>query len=88
MGRDSRRRNDFCSACPIAPFNGEANRHDCVCVSDLEISYVEAGHGLQVLNHLVRFRIAAGLQVGVDEIIHGVKLFSRVALLARRFHRR
>ena len=84
MRRGSCRRNDGGSVGPLTPLNRVANRHRGRGVCYLEIARVQLRHVLKLLNDLSRVFVASTLQIGVHQIIHGVQLFSRVALLVCR----
>src|SRR5215469_4702219 len=76
--------NDNSGVGPSTPLDHVADRYGGGGIRYLEVSCVEARHFSQLLDDLSRVLLAPTLKIRIDEIVHGMQLFSAVALLVRR----
>ena len=66
---------------PLVAFDGVANGYCCCGIASFEIGHAEALHRADLIENAARLIVTAELKVGVDEIVHGVKLFTNVVLI-------
>ena len=78
-------RNDGGGFAPLSALDDVTDGHCGGGVGDLEVARVQGRHLFELLDDFSCVLVAPALQIGVDEIVHGVKLFAGVALLVRGF---
>lgn len=67
---------------PMVAFDGVADGNGGCGVANFEVGHSQALHFSKLVENLARIVVLAELQVGVDEIVHGVELFADVVLIA------
>ncbi len=78
-------RNDGDGPGPLAPLNDVTDGYRCRGIAYLEVARVEVRLVIQLMDDVGCVLIASILQTGVDEVVHGMQLFSSVALFVRGF---
>ena len=68
---------------PLLKHQPRRDRRDGI--SDRSRRWVSLADHLQLTPHLLRFCIAAGLEIGVDEIVHGMQLLVPGSRYSARF---